>query len=122
MLGSKPTRRYCRYCGSSVTPTDAFCSSCGKRLASREGVARDEVGAQPPSWVGTKHASFSRFWPASAGGGDRGRGFGGSERGRSSRGPNLRAARASRGVRRPFGTANLGACGLFSGTWGRVFG
>ena len=36
MLGSKPTRRYCRYCGSSLTPTDAFCARCGKRLASRD--------------------------------------------------------------------------------------
>src|SRR5215218_2095695 len=67
MLGSKPTRRYCRYCGSSVTPTDAFCSSCGKQLASREGVARDERGTQPPSHAGTRRASFSRFWPPSAG-------------------------------------------------------
>src|ERR671932_449599 len=66
MLDSKPTRRYCRYCGSSVTPTDAFCSSCGKRLALREGVARDERRAQPAPRVGTRHASFSRFWPASA--------------------------------------------------------
>src|SRR5215208_8202812 len=67
MLDSKPTRRYCRYCGSSVTPNDTFCSSCGKRLPSREGVARDEGGAQPPSRAGTRHISFSRFWPASAG-------------------------------------------------------
>src|SRR5829696_1690850 len=67
MLGSKPTRRYCRYCGSSVTPNDTFCSSCGKRLPSREGVARDEDGAQPPSRARTGHASFSRFWPPSAG-------------------------------------------------------
>src|SRR5215217_5542535 len=66
MLGSKPTQRYCRYCGSSVIPTDAFCSSCGERLAPREGVARDERGAQPPSRAGTRHVSFSRFWPASA--------------------------------------------------------
>src|SRR5215217_3499821 len=66
MLGSKPTRRYCRYCGSSVTPNDAFCPSCGKRLASREGVARDERGAPVPSRAGTRHASFSRFWTASA--------------------------------------------------------
>src|SRR5215208_244075 len=67
MLDSKPTRRYCRYCGSSVTPNDTFCSSCGKRLPSREGVARDEGGAQPPSRARTRHASFSRFWPPSAG-------------------------------------------------------
>src|SRR5215218_10544300 len=67
MLGSKPTRRYCRYCGSSVTPNDAFCSSCGERLAPREGVARDYRAAPAPSRAGTKHASFSRFWPASAG-------------------------------------------------------
>src|SRR5215204_4048742 len=67
MLGSEPTRRYCRYCGSSVTPTDAFCSSCGKRLVPREGVARDERGASVPSRVGTRHVSFSRFWPPSAG-------------------------------------------------------
>src|SRR5215203_577055 len=67
MLDSKPTRRYCRYCGTSVTSNDAFCSSCGKRLVSREGVARDERVAQPPSQVGTRHTSFSRFWPASAG-------------------------------------------------------
>ncbi|MCA1728857.1 MAG: zinc-ribbon domain-containing protein [Actinobacteria bacterium] len=39
MLGSQQIRRYCRYCGSSVTPNDAFCSSCGERLASREGIA-----------------------------------------------------------------------------------
>src|SRR5829696_2317680 len=67
MLGSKPTRRYCRYCGSSVTPNDTFCSSCRKRLPPREGVARDEDGAQPPSRARTGHASFSRFWPPSAG-------------------------------------------------------
>src|SRR5215217_7172700 len=67
MLGSEPTRRYCRYCGSSVTPTDAFCSSCGKRLVSREGVARDEHGTPAPSRAGKRHTSFSRFWPASAG-------------------------------------------------------
>src|SRR5215218_7484700 len=67
MLGSEPTRRYCRYCGSSVTPTDAFCSSCGKRLVSREGVARDEHAAPALSRAGTRHVSFSRFWLASAG-------------------------------------------------------
>src|SRR5215212_10234875 len=67
MLGSPPTRRYCRYCGSSVTPNDAFCSSCGKRLASREGVARDYRAAPAPLRAGTRHTSFSRFWPASAG-------------------------------------------------------
>src|SRR5215213_1382864 len=67
MLGSKPTRRYCRYCGSSVTPNDAFCSSCGKRLVSREGVARDEHGTPAPSRARKRHISFSRFWPASAG-------------------------------------------------------
>ena len=67
MLGSPPTRRYCRYCGSSVTPNDAFCSSCGKRLASREGVARDDRAAPAPLRAGTRHTSFSRFWPASAG-------------------------------------------------------
>src|SRR5215211_2424172 len=67
MLDSPPTRRYCRYCGSSVTPNDAFCSSCGERLAPREGIAQDERGAQPPSQVGTKHTSFSRFWPPSPG-------------------------------------------------------
>ena len=67
MLDSPPTRRYCRYCGSSVTPNDAFCSSCGERLAPREGVARDYRAAPAPSRAGTKHASFSRFWPASAG-------------------------------------------------------
>src|SRR5215213_10085269 len=67
MLGSKPTRRYCRYCGSSVTPTDAFCSSCGERLVPREGIARDNRAATVPSRAETRHASFSRFWPASAG-------------------------------------------------------
>ena len=68
MLGSQQTRRYCRYCGSSVTPNDAFCSSCGKQLASREEVARDDrVAAPTPSRAGTRHASFSRFWPADAG-------------------------------------------------------
>src|SRR5215212_4223248 len=67
MLDSPPTRRYCRYCGSSVTSNDAFCSSCGERLASREGVARDERAAPAPSHAGTRHAFFSRFWPASAG-------------------------------------------------------
>src|SRR5215212_1917019 len=66
MLGSKPTRRYCRYCGSSVTPTDAFCSSCGERLVPREGIARDNRAATVPSRAETRHASFSRFWPASA--------------------------------------------------------
>src|SRR5215217_6389989 len=67
MLDSPPTRRYCRYCGSSVTPNDAFCSSCGERLAPREGVARDDRAAPAPSRTGTGPTSFSRFWPASAG-------------------------------------------------------
>src|SRR5215212_6616475 len=67
MLDSPPTRRYCRYCGSSVTSNDAFCSSCGERLAPREGVARDERAAPALSLAGTRHVSFSRFWPASAG-------------------------------------------------------
>jgi hypothetical protein len=67
MLGPQQIRRYCRYCGSSVTPNDAFCAHCGKRRVSREGVARDDRAAAPaPSRAGTRHSSFSRFWPPGA--------------------------------------------------------
>jgi hypothetical protein len=61
MLGSKQQRRYCRYCGASVRPDDAFCTNCGeRRLAPGE-------GAPTSSSAGARRASSSRFWPPSAG-------------------------------------------------------
>src|SRR5215217_4681525 len=67
MLGSQQTRRYCRYCGASVSPNDSFCSYCGERLPLREGEppAQREAPTPPPTRA---RGHGSRFlWPPDAG-------------------------------------------------------
>jgi hypothetical protein len=66
MPDSQQTRRYCRYCGVAVTPNDTFCSSCGKRLSSKEGQPLIEREVPTPLRARTKGLYSRLSWPTDA--------------------------------------------------------
>src|SRR5215218_5146513 len=66
MLGSQQTRRYCRYCGASVSPNDSFCSYCGERLPLKEGEPRAQREAPTPSPTRAREHGSRFLWPPDA--------------------------------------------------------
>src|SRR5215217_5007461 len=67
MLGSQQTRRYCRYCGTSVSPNDSFCSFCGERLPLKEGRPPAQREAPTPSPTRARGHGSRFLWPPDAG-------------------------------------------------------
>src|SRR5215204_5623609 len=67
MLGSQQTRRYCRYCGASVSPNDSFCSYCGERLSLKEGEPRAGREVSTPSPTRARGYGSRFLWPSDAG-------------------------------------------------------
>src|SRR5215217_2610792 len=67
MLGSQQTRRYCRYCGTSVSPNDSFCSFCGERLPLKEGRPPAQREAPTPSPTRARGHGSRFLWSPDAG-------------------------------------------------------